>query len=163
MQKLLRFALWGGVGIAALIVIQIASLAVAARRVGAPANLGVRDGRLAACPSSPNCVSTQAERPEQYLAPIPFTGSAEAAINAAEALITAEPRAEIIVVQPTYLHAVFRSPTFGYPDDVEFYADESAGLLHFRSAARLGYGDGGVNRRRMENLAAVLSAQLVAR
>lgn len=163
MQKLLRFALWGGVGLAALVGVQIAVLAVAARRVGAPANIGVRDGRLAACPESPNCVSTQAERPSQYLAPIPFTGSAETAIAAAAALVAAEPRTEIIVQHADYLHAVFRSPTFGYPDDVEFYADEAAGLLHFRSAARLGYGDAGVNRARMERLGAALAAQFVAR
>ena len=27
-----------------------------------PENLGVKDGRLARCPSSPNCVSSDAER-----------------------------------------------------------------------------------------------------
>jgi uncharacterized protein (DUF1499 family) len=35
-------------------------------------------------------------------------------------------------------------------DDVEFTFDETAGLIHFRSAARLGYGDMGMNRARME-------------
>ncbi len=163
MQKLLRFAIWGFAGITLLGVLLTVVLAIAARRVGAPATIGVRDARLAACPVSPNCVSTQAERPDQYLAPLPFVGSPEAAIEAVAALVAAEPRAEIIVVQPTYLHAVFRSPTVGFPDDVEFYADETTGLLHFRSAARLGYDDAGVNRRRMEQLSAALAAQLVAR
>nr|MBP7592461.1 DUF1499 domain-containing protein [Chloroflexota bacterium] len=35
-------------------------------------------------------------------------------------------------------------------DDVEFYFDDTEGLIHFRSASRLGYGDGGTNRKRME-------------
>jgi uncharacterized protein (DUF1499 family) len=37
---------------------------------------------------------------------------------------------------------------------MEVYFDEEAGLIHFRSAARLGQGDGGVNRRRMEQIQA---------
>jgi uncharacterized protein (DUF1499 family) len=162
-QKLARLAFYGLAGIAVLGAIGTAMLAVAARRVGAPSTIGVHDGRLAPCPSTPNCVSTQAERPDQYLAPLPFSGSAEAAIEAVAALIAAEPRTEIIVVQPDYLHAVFRSPTFGFPDDVEFYADETAGLLHFRSAARIGKGDAGVNRSRMERLSAALATQLATR
>jgi uncharacterized protein (DUF1499 family) len=163
MQKPLRFALWAVAGITLLGSIWTIALAVAARRVGTPATIGVRDGRLAACPPSPNCVSTQAERPRQYLAPIPFSNSAEAVIETVAALVAAEPHTEIIVQQPAYLHAIVRSPTFSFPDDVEFYADEAAGLLHFRSASRLGNGDGGVNRRRMERLGAALSAQLVDR
>jgi uncharacterized protein (DUF1499 family) len=43
---------------------------------------------------------------------------------------------------------------------VEFYVDEAAGLIHFRSASRLGEGDMGVNRQRMEMLTASLSAVL---
>jgi uncharacterized protein (DUF1499 family) len=35
-------------------------------------------------------------------------------------------------------------------DDVEFYFDEATGFIEFRSASRLGYGDAGANRQRME-------------
>jgi uncharacterized protein (DUF1499 family) len=43
---------------------------------------------------------------------------------------------------------------FRFVDDVEFYIDERANLIHFRSASRLGYSDMGVNRKRMETIRA---------
>ena len=60
------------------------------------------------------------------------------------------PRSTVVTNEPGYTHAEFRSAAWGFVDDVEFYFDEEAGLIQFRSAARLGYGDGGVNRKRME-------------
>jgi len=40
---------------------------------------------------------------------------------------------------------------------VAFYFDEENGLIQMKSASRLGYGDGGVNRKRMEEIAAQFS------
>jgi uncharacterized protein (DUF1499 family) len=37
-----------------------------------------------------------------------------------------------------------------YVDDVEFYLDEKSKLIHVRSASRIGKGDMGVNRKRIE-------------
>jgi len=37
-----------------------------------------------------------------------------------------------------------------FVDDVEFYFDEKEKMVHIRSASRLGKGDMGVNRKRME-------------
>jgi uncharacterized protein (DUF1499 family) len=160
MRILFRIGLWLGAGVMVLGVVSTAVLAIAARRVGAPATLGVRDGQLSACPPTPNCVSTQAVQSFQFLPPLLWSGSAEQALAGIQAIIALEPRAEIVVTQDNYLHAVFRSPTMAYPDDVEFYVDEAAGLIHFRSAARLGSGDAGVNRQRMQRLSALISARL---
>jgi uncharacterized protein (DUF1499 family) len=44
----------------------------------------------------------------------------------------------------------------GYVDDVEFTFDASAGLLHVRSASRLGRRDFNVNRERVAALRARL-------
>jgi uncharacterized protein (DUF1499 family) len=88
--------------------------------------------------------------------PIPYAGTVASVIAQIAAIIAAEPRTEILSSDGPYLHAVFRSATISYPDDVEFYIDEAAGLIHFRSAARLGKGDMGVNRQRMERLGAAL-------
>ena len=41
----------------------------------------------------------------------------------------------------------------GFVDDIEFYAEPS-GLIHVRSAARLGKSDLGVNRKRVEAIRA---------
>jgi uncharacterized protein (DUF1499 family) len=60
--------------------------------------------------------------------------------------------AKIAQQSPEYLHAEFRTPWLGFVDDVEFFADRSAGCIHVRSASRLGYSDLGTNRRRLERL-----------
>ena len=114
--------------------------------------LGVTEGKLAACPESPNCVSTQSSSPEHQIDPIPLATSAKVAIDRLESIINAMPRTAIVTRNDNYLHAEFRSFWMGYVDDVEFYIDESAGLIHFRSASRAGYSDLGVNRKRMERI-----------
>jgi uncharacterized protein (DUF1499 family) len=111
-----------------------------------PDNLGVRDGRLAACKRSPNCVSSQANPAdrEHYIAPI--HGSIAAARKAVERM----PRATVITEKPDYLYAEFRTPLLRYVDDVEFFFDGT--VVHVRSCSRLGRRDFGVNRKRVEEL-----------
>jgi uncharacterized protein (DUF1499 family) len=43
---------------------------------------------------------------------------------------------------------------------VEFLFDDDAHIIHFRSASRTGYGDLGVNRKRMEQLRALVERKL---
>ncbi|MBK8988515.1 MAG: DUF1499 domain-containing protein [Chloroflexi bacterium] len=117
-----------------------------------PDNLGVVDGRLAPCPDSPNCVSTFATDTEHGIAPLAYDGNTAVAQAAILAILQAQPSYTLINNDPAYIHATARSAFWGFIDDVEFYFDEAAGLIHFRSASRLGYGDGGVNRRRMEEI-----------
>ena len=114
-----------------------------------PGNLGAVNGRLAPCKRSPNCVSTQAGPgdAEHYIAPIPFTGDAIAAVRAA---VESMPRATVIRQEKGYLYAEFRSKLLGFVDDVEFLHDGTQ--LHVRSASRLGRRDFGVNRARVEAL-----------
>ena len=61
-------------------------------------------------------------------------------------------RTRIITDSENYIHIEFKTAVFKFVDDVEFYFDDSEKLIHFRSAARLGYSDMGVNRKRMENI-----------
>ena len=63
-------------------------------------------------------------------------------------------RATVIRQEGNYLYAEFRSKLMRFVDDVEFLYDEKAGLLHVRSASRLGRRDFGVNRARVEALRA---------
>lgn len=56
------------------------------------------------------------------------------------------------------MHIEFYSPTVGFIDDVEFYFDDEAQLIHFRAAARQGRDDMGANQRRMEEIIARLYA-----
>jgi uncharacterized protein (DUF1499 family) len=118
-----------------------------------PDNLGVRDGRLAPCKRSPNCVSSQADRSdaEHYIAPL--KGSIPALRKAIESL----PRTRIIRESSDYLYAEFRSKLLGYVDDVEFFFDGK--VVHVRSCSRLGRRDFGVNRKRVEELRSLIETR----
>jgi uncharacterized protein (DUF1499 family) len=115
-----------------------------------PANLGVKDGRLAPCKRTPNCVSSQADPAdrEHYIAPIAFRGSMQDLRRAVESM----ERATVISAERNYLYAEYRSRLMRYVDDVELYYDEKQGMVHVRSASRLGRRDFGVNRNRIEAL-----------
>jgi uncharacterized protein (DUF1499 family) len=115
-----------------------------------PTNLGVKDGRLARCKPSPNCVSSQADPAdrEHYIAPIAFRGSMQDLRRAVESM----ERSTVISAERNYLYAEFRTKLMRYVDDVELYYDEKQGLVHVRSASRLGRRDFAVNRNRVEAL-----------
>ena len=139
-------------GLAFVIVLIVGALAMMNRFSRKPTNLGVVDGRLADCPSSPNCVSTQAGDAEHRMEPIPFTGSSDEAMQRIKDLVAEMPRTKIVTVENNYLHVEFRSAFFRFVDDVEFLIDAEEQVIHFRSASRVGYSDLGVNRRRMEQV-----------
>jgi len=123
-----------------------------------PRNLGVNDGRLASCGRRLNCVSSQADPgdAQRYVAPIRVKGAAAEAIAAARRAVESMARARVVRAEGNYLHAEFSSKLMGYVDDVEFTFDASAGLLHVRSASRLGRRDFNVNRERVAALRARL-------
>jgi uncharacterized protein (DUF1499 family) len=123
-----------------------------------PTNLGVTNGRLVACKRSPNCVSSQADPAdaEHHIAPIAFRGDA---VTALRKLMHAMERVTVVREAPDYLHAEFRSKLMGFVDDVEFYYDKAAGLIHVRSASRLGRRDFGVNRKRIEEIRRLIQDQ----
>ena len=142
------------ISLAFVIVLIVGALAMMSVFSGKPTNLGVVDGRLADCPSSPICVSTQAEDADHQMEPIPFTGSADEAMQRVKDLIAEMPRTKIVTVDGNYLHVKFRSAFFRFVDDAEFLIDTEEHVIHFRSASRVGYSDLGMNRRRMEQIAA---------
>lgn len=115
-----------------------------------PTNLGVTDGRLAPCPESPNCVSTQAEDHDHWIAPMTYQGDTETVIETLESIVRQMPRTRVIEKSQNYLSAEFRSAFFQFTDDVEFFVEAESGRIHFRSASRVGRSDLGVNRERME-------------
>ena len=119
-----------------------------------PSNLGVSDGRLAAPKRSPNSVSSQADPGDtgHYIAPLKFVGSAVDAMGTLHNLIAGTERTLILKQDANYLYAEYKSRLFGFVDDVEFLASEKDGVIHVRSASRLGRRDYGVNRERMESI-----------
>ena len=131
----------------------------------APADLGVRDGRLKPPSSTPNSVSSQADLHAgtaalvDYARIAPLAGGSDLAATLARlrATIEAMPGARIVEARPDYLYAQFTTRWLKFVDDAEFWASPSDGVIHVRSASRLGRKDFGVNRARIEQLRARLA------
>lgn len=121
-----------------------------------PSNLGMRDGKLAPCPSTPNCVCSQSEDAEHKIEPLTYKSTPQVAFSQLKQAIASQPRTKIITQSPNYLYAEFTSAIMKFVDDVEFYLDEDAKVIHVRSASRLGQSDLGVNRKRIETIRAKL-------
>lgn len=137
------------VSVPLLIIAAFVVLSATSRR---PKNLGVRDGRLPDCPSSPNCVSTQENRENQRMDPIRLTIDSSDAMDVLKQVVSTLPRTQIINAGEDYLHVEFTSALFRFVDDVEFFIDRDRGEIHFRSASRAGHSDLGVNRNRMQSI-----------
>jgi uncharacterized protein (DUF1499 family) len=117
-----------------------------------PAQMGVTSGKLLPCPSSPNCICSQDPDQSHSIEPITYKGSAQEARTRLLSVIQGMKRAKVITAQDFYLHAEFTSLIFRFVDDAEFLIDDTNKVIHLRSAARLGYSDLGVNRKRMETI-----------
>lgn len=115
-------------------------------------NPGVKDGALAPCPNSPNCVSTQATDTKHAIAPLTYSTTQAEALRRLTEIIHSLPRTRVVSDTADYLHVTFTSALFRFVDDVEFYFDDARKTIHFRSASRMGYSDLGVNRKRMEDI-----------
>ena len=123
-----------------------------------PTNLGVTEGKLAPCPESPNCVSTQTDSQEHLLPSIAWAGSIEEAIKQIKQVVERDfPRAKLVDEAPDYLRFEFSSLIFRFVDDVEFYVEQTATEIHFRSASRVGHSDLGANKSRMQKISAALN------
>lgn len=125
-----------------------------------PENLGVKDEKLAACPSSPNCVSSQAATTdaEHSIAAFSYQSEPLAAIATLKSVIQSMPRTKLVTEDSNYLYAEFATALMGFVDDVEFYLDDANRVIHVRSASRLGQSDLGVNRKRIEEIRGAFSA-----
>ena len=124
-----------------------------------PTNLGITDNKLAACPLSPNCVSSDASDELHKVLPIKFNVLANDAWEKTKQTVVNLPRTQIVTETPDYLHAECTSAVFGFVDDLELHLRPSEGIIAIRSASRLGHSDLGVNRERIETLRVLLIKQ----
>ncbi|MGZ7040305.1 MAG: DUF1499 domain-containing protein [Thermoanaerobaculia bacterium] len=106
---------------------------------------------LPPCPSSPNCVSTQAAD-SHSIASIQYTSTQADAMARLLVILRAIPRATIVEAGQDSVRVEFRTRIFRFIDDAQFAFDDNSKTIHFRSASRVGYSDLGVNRRRMEEI-----------
>ena len=80
-----------------------------------------------------------------------MSGGPAAAFGRLKDLLAGMPRTAIVTATDDYLHAVCRT-RLGFADDLECRLCSAGGVIHVRSASRLGYYDFGVNRTRVEAL-----------
>ena len=108
-------------------------------------------GQFAKCPDKPNCISSKSSNSLRMFSPLKYKGTKLKAKNNLLRALESMPRARVSMNTNEFLHIEFTSKIFRFIDDVEFYFDES-GVIHFRSASRIGHSDMGGNRDRMEEI-----------
>lgn len=125
----------------------------------APATLGVHDGKLSPCPSSPNCVCSFDDDKRHAIDALETHNDPAADLDRLVQIFEKLPRTKVVTREENYLHAEFTSLIFRFVDDVEFLVDSEQGKIHVRSASRVGYSDMGVNRRRIERIRTLWNAE----
>ena len=129
----------------------IAYIAMALQSHKRPENIGLQQEVLRICPDSPNCVCSEShsQDSEQHaIAPLKAGDDTWARLNA----IIANQGGVIQQDDGRYLHATFTTPVFRYVDDVELRFDQAQGVIHLRSASRVGHSDFSVNRHRIQRI-----------
>ena len=141
----MKFLKYGAMVVAGLVLLGIGAFAFLGMQSRGGAAIGLVDGQLAACPSSPNCVSSEADAPDdKRVDPL--------SLNAWPSLprVLAEMGGVVTAQEETYLSAEFTSSLFGFVDDMEFRLTETD--VQVRSASRVGHSDAGVNSARIADL-----------
>lgn len=115
-----------------------------------PPPVGLVDGHLRPCPSSPNCVCSQATDAGHAIEPLHFSDDAQFAWMRLKVIIEGLPRTRIVKFDDGYLHVEFTTALLRFVDDVEFQLSADRGLIEVRSASRVGHSDLGANRKRVE-------------
>ena len=114
---------------------------------------GLVGDRLTQCPATPNCVCSEFESDaEHYIEPLIISDGDAAQVMARIKTIVGEMGGAIQTEKADYLAATFSSSIFRFVDDLEIRIDAGQKEIHLRSASRVGRGDGGVNRKRVERL-----------
>lgn len=155
-----------------IIVVSLAVLAVLAVVAGQlgwlqgapPADPGVRDGRLQPPSATRNSVSSQTalypDHPQrQYaaIAPLAVPGNGPATLARIKVIVEGMAGARVVQSAPDYLYAQFTSKLLKFVDDVEFWFDPVNNVIQVRSASRVGRGDLGINRQRIEAVRGALA------
>ncbi len=111
---------------------------------------GLANGTLSRCSDKPNCVNSEhTDDADHYIEPVSMAGNGD--IPPMENAVTTITEMQGVVQSNTdsYIAASFESSVFGFVDDFELRVDPIRGVIHVRSASRVGYSDGGVNRDRV--------------
>lgn len=118
---------------------------------------------LPPCPSTPNCVSSDAADETHHVKPYRLTAEPAEAWKTLKKIVAALPRTTIRTATQDYLRAEVRTRIFRFVDDIEFELRADENFIAVRSASRIGYSDLGVNRKRVEKIRELLVSHAVAK
>ena len=104
------------------------------------------------CPDTPNRVSSLAKNPKYRVEPFKLIRNPKTSWNIVHKTVVSLPRTKVVSADNSDIHAECRSMIFRFVDDLTLHLTPSTGIIHIRSASRIGYSDLGVNRRRFETL-----------
>ena len=107
--------------------------------------------RLQPCPSSPNCVCSDATD-SHGIEPLAIAGDPQLMWRRLQDYLAQQRGFTIKQVDDLYLRAEAKTPLLRFVDDVEFELRTGDGVIAVRSASRVGYSDLGANRRRIEKI-----------
>ena len=127
-----------------LIIIALIALSIASRN--AP-DLGMHNGKLMPCPDTPNCQCSEYAG-DHYIEPVKIDPDQFTMEQAVEVIKSMD--GKLIITENYYIRAEFTTTLLRFIDDFELRFDNESGLLHIRSASRVGHSDLGKNRQRID-------------
>lgn len=101
---------------------------------------------------SPNAVSTETSISALRMDPLPYGRDRAQSREIIKMVMGQLPRTELVQETEDTLHYVVSTKVMRFKDDVEFGFNDEARQIEFRSAARFGHYDFGVNRKRMQDV-----------
>ena len=120
---------------------------------------GLVNGSLSKCSEKPNCVCSEYRDDVDHYIEAIYSDPTEiqnleshdmTRIMSTIVSTIQDMNGVVQIEKDNYVAATFTSSIFGFVDDFEIRIDSNQETMHFRSASRVGYGDGGVNKKRVE-------------
>lgn len=104
---------------------------------------------LPPCGPLPNCVNSEIGEGGEAVDPI---AASPAQWRALKTWLAGQPDWTVTTDSGDFVQAVAKTPLMRFRDDVQLRFDAAAGVIQVRSSSRLGIGDMGANRARVEML-----------
>jgi len=121
---------------------------------------GLVESKLTKCPDTPNCLCSEYKADvDHYVEPLVISDQRAAEVLSRLKTVILRMGGSINVDKADYLAATFTSSIFRFVDDLEIRVDPDKNQVQLRSASRVGRGDGGVNRKRIERLKSIYNLE----
>lgn len=152
----MKLLLYTVIGIFILVGIYLVSLSISSRK---QPELGLVNGQLRPCPTTPNCVCSEQQVEGAFVEPLGYTTTVDTAWRKIKHAIVAT-GGIVITERQGYLHARYETSLLRFVDDVELRLDENTRVIHIRSGSRVGKSDLGANRKRVAHIRAAFNKQI---